>query len=188
MIESPTTAEQPGSLTITSAVLRSWSACADGYGWFMRRFPQGGEYAAVQAALRSDSRFADERWLTDRAFEHAMDYPATTNTITADCKTEALELIAKTTALTVAVDESDAAQIGSSGYAARINAEGSNPTIAAAGVGTRFRAGAGGAVAVAYNDGSRTRFAVGYVGENLKALTWYSVTERGEFVESGAES
>jgi len=76
-----------------------------------------------------------------------------------------------------------AAQIGSSGYAAQIDAEGARAVIASAGRGAKVRAGDGGAVAVAYHDGSRTRFAVGYVGEGLKPLTWYSVDERGAFVE-----
>ena len=77
----------------------------------------------------------------------------------------------------------DAAQIGSSGNYARINAEGARAVIASAGLNARVRAGEEGAVAVAYHDGNRIRFAVGYVGENLKALTWYSVNDAGEFVE-----
>jgi len=77
----------------------------------------------------------------------------------------------------------DAARIGSSGNSAQINAEGARAVIASAGLNARVRAGEEGAVAVAYHDGNRIRFAVGYVGENLKALTWYSVNDAGEFVE-----
>jgi len=77
----------------------------------------------------------------------------------------------------------DYARIGSSGHSAQINAEGAMAVIASAGLNARVRAGEEGAVAVAYHDGNRIRFAVGYVGENLKALTWYSVNDAGEFVE-----
>jgi hypothetical protein len=77
----------------------------------------------------------------------------------------------------------DSARIGSSGGYARINAEGAGSVIASSGLSARVRAGEFGAVAVAYHDGTRTRFAVGYVGENIKALTWYSVNAAGEFVE-----
>ena len=78
----------------------------------------------------------------------------------------------------------DSARIGSSGHYARIDASGAGAVVACAGIGATVRSGAGGAVSIAYHDGKRTRFAVGYVGENIKPMTWYSVNERGEFVEA----
>ncbi|ALX96091.1 hypothetical protein AV650_22235 [Serratia fonticola] len=78
----------------------------------------------------------------------------------------------------------DDARIGSSGYNARIDATGKDVVVAAAGSVSRIVLGEGGCAAVPYSDGTRTRFAIAYVGENgIKAKTAYSVNEAGEFVE-----
>ena len=76
------------------------------------------------------------------------------------------------------------ARIGSSGNGARINAEGTNAVIACAGLHNRAKAGANGALALAWADeaAGRIRIAVGYVGESLKADTWYEI-KAGKFVE-----
>ena len=71
----------------------------------------------------------------------------------------------------------------SAGDYSRNEATGKNSVIAAAGRNSKFKAAEGGCAAIAYHDGTRVRFAVAYVGENVKADTWYSVNERGEFVE-----
>ena len=74
------------------------------------------------------------------------------------------------------------ARIGSSGNYARINAEGANAVIACAGS-ARVKAGPGGAICIPYHDGKRTRFAVGYVGEDgIEAGKWYSA-EGGKLAE-----
>ena len=80
----------------------------------------------------------------------------------------------------------DDAQIGSSGDGARINATGESAVIACAGLNNRARAGANGVMALPWFDeaSNRTRIAVGYVGENIKADTWYSLNASGEFVEA----
>ncbi|MEL5228191.1 hypothetical protein PTR07_19520, partial [Serratia nevei] len=76
------------------------------------------------------------------------------------------------------------ARIGSSGYNARIDATGKNAVVAAAGSVRRIVLGEGGCVVIPYHDGTRTRFAVAYVGENgIKANTPYAVNDNGEFVE-----
>ena len=73
-------------MKITKDQLKCWKACKDGYGWFLRRFPDGeAEYQDVLNALAEDDRPADadwlmshminepgffaqaERWVTDRA-------------------------------------------------------------------------------------------------------------------------
>ena len=76
------------------------------------------------------------------------------------------------------------ARIGSSGNDAQINAEGTNAVIACAGLHNRAKAGANGALALAWADeaAGRIRIAVGYVGESLKADTWYEI-KAGKFVE-----
>ena len=81
----------------------------------------------------------------------------------------------------------DYAQIGSSGNYARINATGRNAAVACVGQGSRARAGEGGFIALAWYDekADRPRITVGYVGETIKADTWYRVDNSGEFVEAG---
>ena len=78
----------------------------------------------------------------------------------------------------------DSAQIGSSGYYAQIDSTGKDSVIACAGSVSRFRAAAGGCISAPWDDGERTRFAVGYVGENIDADTWYEVSGKGEFVKA----
>ena len=77
----------------------------------------------------------------------------------------------------------DYARIGSSGNDARINAEGSGSVVVCAGYRAVARAGSNGAIALTWLDGIRHRIAVGYVGEGLKADTWYGLDETGQFVE-----
>ena len=76
------------------------------------------------------------------------------------------------------------ARIGSSGDSARINATGKDAVIACAGLHSRARAGVNGVIALPWHDeaAKRTRIAVGYVGEDLKAGVWYEV-QGGHFVE-----
>lgn len=75
------------------------------------------------------------------------------------------------------------AQIGSSGYNAKIEAMGKDATVACAGPAT-VRAGDNGAICTPYHDGQRTRFAVGYVGEDgIEAGVWYRA-EAGKLVRA----
>ena len=75
------------------------------------------------------------------------------------------------------------ARIGSSGNDARITAEGANSVIACAGS-AKVKAGPGGAICIPYFDGKRTRFAVGYVGEDgIEAGKWYAAKD-GKLVEA----
>ena len=71
-----------------------------------------------------------------------------------------------------------------SGYASRLAASGDGSLVMGAYNG-RAKAGPNGAIALAWYDGTRPRIAVGYVGETLKADTWYRLDEKGTFVEDG---
>ena len=50
-------------MQITKELLKEKSACADGYRWFLEKFPEGGEYQAVLDALCEDDRLDDAKWL-----------------------------------------------------------------------------------------------------------------------------
>ena len=63
-----TTEPVPDKLAITKDRLKAWSACSDGYRLFLEHFPQGGQFAAVHAALNADKRYSDAVWLLDRVF------------------------------------------------------------------------------------------------------------------------
>ncbi|EFU6570626.1 hypothetical protein HT206_004225, partial [Salmonella enterica] len=60
---------------ITKEQLKKWHACRGGYLWFLDKFPQGGAYTDVHAALTADGRYADARWLTDRMYDTYLDNP-----------------------------------------------------------------------------------------------------------------
>ncbi|URQ76194.1 MAG: hypothetical protein NBV76_05385 [Candidatus Ochrobactrum gambitense] len=78
----------------------------------------------------------------------------------------------------------DSAQIGSSGNYARIDASGKDAVIACSGSGSTVTAGEGAAICIPYHDGKRTRFAVGYVGEDgIEAGKAYRA-ENGKLVEA----
>ena len=234
------------TFTLSHDLVKSWSPCKDGYRWFLGKFPQGGAYTAVHAALRADNRFDDAGWLFNNALDHALrNAPATTADIVAAQSDEAAKLIEGTShvklikvpnadevKVTTEKDNGDDyaqigssgddaqigssgdyaqigsngnyaqigssgdgaqigssgndAQIGSSGNYAQINATGEKATIASSGIGARAKAGKDGAMALAYLDekSGRTRFAVGYVGENIKPDVWYSLDADGNFIES----
>ena len=208
-------------------LVKSWSPCADGYSWFLNKFPDGGPYTEVHAALREDNRLEDADWLFRAALANALNNaPAVTANLVSAQIDEAKELIDATCTSSLKIPTADdlevsdigssgdgarigssgyyaqigssgdgarigssgcGARIGSSGYGARINAAGPRPVIACTGIGATVKAGADGALAVAYQDKSgRMRFAVGYVGENIAADTWYRVNNEGGFVVEAA--
>ena len=82
-------------------------------------------------------------------------------------------------------------RLAASGYSSRLAASGNDSHLAASGdrslvmgaYNSRAKAGPNGAVALAWRDGQRPRIAVGYVGETLKADTWYRLDDKGNFME-----
>ena len=75
-----------------------------------------------------------------------------------------------------------ASQLAASGYDSRLAASGNDSLVMGA-YNSRAKAGPNGAVALAWHDGQRPRIAVGYVGETLKADTWYRLDDKGNFME-----
>lgn len=76
----------------------------------------------------------------------------------------------------------DASKLAASGYGSQLAATGNDSVVMCAGYRAKAKAGTNGVIALAWHDGSRPRVAVGYVGEGLKADTWYTV-ENGEWKE-----
>ena len=78
----------------------------------------------------------------------------------------------------------DSPKIATTGYDAKIQAQGANAVITITGSGMA-KAGDGGVIAIRWHDeqNNRSRIAVGYVGEDLKADTWYEV-KKGKFIEA----
>ena len=77
------------------------------------------------------------------------------------------------------------ANIGSSGDSAQIDVSGKRSIAAAVGYNSAGKSNEGGCLALAWQDkkNNRPRLSVGYVGENIKANTWYKLDSEGNFVE-----
>ncbi len=57
------------NLSITKERVKGWSACADGYRWFLEKFPEGGEFIQVYRALIEEKRGDDADWLVGKLFD-----------------------------------------------------------------------------------------------------------------------
>ena len=78
----------------------------------------------------------------------------------------------------------DRSKLAASGDRSKLAASGDGSTLAASGYRSRGKIGENGAICLAWYDGKRPRFAVGYEGENgIKADTWYQVDSIGNLVE-----
>ncbi|WP_430488196.1 hypothetical protein ACQR7C_15585 [Salmonella enterica] len=121
---------------ITKEQLKEWHACSKGYRWFLDKFPQGGAYTDVHAALTADGLCADARWLTDRMYDTYLDNPEfiRTETDMTDRMIRELTRPEHTSGQAEGENNSDDnAQIGSSGYNARIGSSGYNARIGSSG-------------------------------------------------------
>ncbi|HHQ9512761.1 TPA: hypothetical protein ACSW2X_004667 [Enterobacter roggenkampii] len=192
-------------MQITKEQVKAWHACTDGFRWFLDKFPQGGAYADVHGALIADKRFDDARWLVDKMYRTHLDKPEFIQAETAATDKMVGELTSTEHPSDQVEGENNSgddarigssgnyAQIGSSGYNARIGSSGYNAQITASGKGSvvacagsieRIVLGEGGCASVPWYDGSRTRIAVAYVGENgIEANTPYYVNDEGQFVK-----
>jgi len=63
-------------MNINSYLLKKWSTCVDGYAYFLRHWPDGSTYAAVQAKLREDRKNDWATWLTSHAWKAAIADPS----------------------------------------------------------------------------------------------------------------
>ena len=200
-------------MNITSDLLNKWSACADGYAYFIATFPQGSDYATIQAKLRTDNHLDWSRWLTenawrnieasqiatlvkaevDDALEATKDSP---NSASGDYSTAAssgdsskaassgnYSKAASSGDYSTAASSGNYSKAASSGDFSTAAAEGKNTVAMVAGNNGRAKAGENGCIALAYWTGERYRIVCGHVGEDIKADTWYRV-EGGKLVEA----
>ena len=72
----------------------------------------------------------------------------------------------------------------SSGDSSTAASSGDKTIAMVAGYSGRAKAGPDGCIALAWNDGLRPRISVGYVGEGIKADTWYRCDESGVLAEA----
>jgi len=143
-------------MQITKELLKEWSACRDGYGWFVSKFPQGAAYTEVSAALRADKRYADDTWLASNAFRFLFNAPELIeNFVKADVD-----------ALIAAVQPSIDSRLAASGYGSTLAASGYGSTLAASGNYSALAA-----------SGNDSRLAASGNGSTLAASGNYSALE-----------
>ena len=195
-------------MKITIEQLKKWDACSDGQEYFAGKFPDGADYANVIAACTEDDEESYHTWLFRRVFEHVevkelvavekaqipvyekkgleplalLDQKELKDTDTVSKEREA-QLAASGDSSQLAAS-GDNSRLAASGYCSQLAASGENSIIASSGLDSKFSLGTGGCAAIPYRDeNKKVRFAVAYVGENIKADTWYQVNAKGEFVE-----
>ncbi|MGF2651563.1 hypothetical protein ACQUWL_20850 [Serratia marcescens] len=126
---------------ITKEQLKKWHACAEGYRWFLDKFPQGGAYTDVLAALTADDYYDDARWLVDRMYDTYLNNPEFIQAET-DMTDKMVGELTSMEHPSGQVDgensSGDNAQIGSSGNCAQIGSSGYNARIGSSGYNARI--------------------------------------------------
>ncbi len=205
-------AEAPNLLAVTKERVKGWSACADGYRWFLGKFPQGGEFAEVYAALQADKRYNDSGWLLDHVFGELDAGEKVRQTVAisgADKKKIAAAAEAGAEAATTgeganaattgeganaattgdwanAATTGDRANAATTGDWANAATTGEGAIAASLGIGARAMAGEGGAIMLAGHDdaGRLLNVFASKVGDNgIKAGVWYELDSNGKPVE-----
>jgi hypothetical protein len=171
-------------LNITKDLLRSWSACADGYAYFLEHWSDGSTYAAVQAKLREDRKTDWSVWLTAHVWEAAIADPSSSIAALAQAEVDEAITTTKDSPNSASGDRSTAASSGdgstaaSSGNYSKAASSGDRSTAASSGYGsTAASSGVGSKAAV---QGANTIAMVAGLGGQAKAgpngciaLCWY---------------
>ena len=112
-------------MKITLDWLVQRDACATAREAFARRFPEGATYVEVQAALHAEHRADWSWWLVDAIYRDLLENPAEVTTQSVGAHVDiSNKIIAASPLAVIETPTTDAAQIGSSGYAARIGSSG----------------------------------------------------------------
>ena len=112
-------------MKITLDWLVQRDACATAREAFARRFPEGATYVEVQAALHAEHRADWSWWLVDAIYRDLLENPAEVTTQSVGAHVDiSNKIIAASPLAVIETPTTDAARIGSSGYAARIGSSG----------------------------------------------------------------
>ena len=121
-------------MKITLDWLVQRDACATAREAFARRFPEGATYVEVQAALHAEHRADWSWWLVDAIYRDLLENPAEVTTQSVGAHVDiSNKIIAASPLAVIETPTTDAAQIGSSGYAARIGSSGDYARIGSSG-------------------------------------------------------
>ena len=171
---------------ITLEMLCAKGACSEGMAWVKANLPDGAEYGAFVKALEAAGHNDWADWLISQFGAQVLAARWRIQEIldATDPKNVKAGGDLLSSGYSAQIGSSgDYAQIGSSGNYAKIEASGKKSIIVAFGYKAIAKAGDDGCIALAWWDEKRPRLAVGYVGEGLKADTWYRV-ENGVLVEA----
>jgi len=135
-------------LTITADLLKSWSACADGYQWFLKNYQQGATFGEINDALRADKRYSDSSWLVNRVFAAAVQ---DVSIVAASVK----QMGADAAAIEKQVAETPVGETSASGYGSKLAASGNGSQLAASGYGSQLAASGNGSQLAASGNGSQ---------------------------------
>jgi len=121
-------------LAITKDRLKTWSACTDGYRWFLEHYPQGGQFAEIYAALNADKRYDDLGWLLERVFAELDTADLVQQTVLiSGCNTEAIEKLAKDGGADAAATTGEGANAATTGEGANAATTGEGANAATTG-------------------------------------------------------
>ena len=164
------------NIQITKERLKAWAACADGYRWFLKEFPQGGEFSEVYTALQADKRYDDSGWLSDKVFAE----------LDAPCVVRQTVLISGADKAKIEKSVADGGEAATTGYRAHAATTGKHAVAAALGIEAKAKASEGGAIVLVHrtDSGYLLQIRASKVGENgIKPNAWYSLDASGVFVE-----
>ena len=161
-------------MRITKALLKEWSACTSGYGWFIQRFPQGASCHEVARALRKDKRYDDERWLFSNVFNKFVAQPEIiADVVKKDTETQICAGTALIAKLAESADKSDGSLLAASGRYSLLAASGYGSQLAASGYGSQLAAS--GRYSQLAASGSYSLLAASGYGSQLAASGSYSL-------------
>ena len=176
-------------MKITKEWLKPHSPCADGYGWFLKKFPQGSDFDEVYAGLREEKRYSDCDWLVEKAFKSLSALEMTQELVKitgADTAKITAQVQADGANPDATATTGNCANAATTGQGANAATTGKNSIAVALGAAVKVMAGKGGVLILRYWDekAERPRVKVGYVGEDgIKSGVWYSLNKAFEFSE-----
>ena len=175
---STTTATNPAAnvLEITKDRVKAWSACSDGYRWFLNKFPEGGAFADVHKALIEDKRGSDADWLVGKAFDE----------FDTETRVKQIAVIAGADAKAIAERVAAGAEAATTGEGANAATTGEGSVAAALGMFAKAKAGVGGAIVLAHRDDSGALLGVkaAMVGQDgIEPDVFYELDGSGNFVK-----